>query len=163
MDVLQNTCSCKGLSQVGKTYGGSPLNFGRDELLAIKPMKHAKKDIESAKKGNTFRGHRKGTSFLLCMHMCVENLCGGFLEQRHAEAFALDSVAEFFDVESEGQQEKLRFRFGFSSGQEPPEPEILFDHAECAFHLDRTVHPQQNACFGCDPFLCFAVLFLQFV
>ena len=112
---------------------------------------------------NTFRGRGKATSFLLCMHMCVDNLCGVFFEQRHAKTVCYYSVAEFFDVKCECEQEELCFCFGFSSCQKPSELEILLNYAECALDLNGSIHPKQYAFLCCDPLLCLPVLFLQLV
>ena len=92
--------------------------------------------------------------------MYVDNLSGVFFEQRHAKTVCFNSVADFFDVESNRDQEKLRFCFGFSSCQKPSESKILFDYAERTLDLNGSVHPQKDALLCRDPFLRFFVLFL---
>ena len=69
-----------------------------------------------------------------------------------------DSAAQFLNIKSKRDKKKLCFSFGFPPRQEATEACILFDDAECALHLNGTIHPQHNSFLGSDSVRCVPLL-----
>ena len=66
-------------------------------------------------------------------------------EQIEANSSFFRAIAEFFNVKSKGEKEKLGLNIPLASGQETTEPVVLFENPENSLDLDGSVPSQKNA------------------
>ena len=57
----------------------------------------------------------------------------------------LDAIAKFLNIKGKREQEKLHFNVPFTAEEESAEGIVLFEHAEGAFDLNRSIDAKQNA------------------